>query len=80
MNVHGSDARGADVLVDASLNPPDAVLIVIANTAQTAAGATYSGSYAVGTPLPVLRRADGTAFVEIRDLPCSEVLVAVNRP
>jgi hypothetical protein len=78
VNAHGSDARGADVLVDASLNPPDAVLTVIANTAQTAAGASYSGSHAVGTPLPVLRRADGTAFVQIRDLPCSEVLVAVN--
>jgi len=30
--------------------------------------------------MPVRRRADGTAFVEIRNVGPSEVLVLVNRP
>ncbi|AGA33332.1 Glycosidase [Thioalkalivibrio nitratireducens DSM 14787] len=76
-NPHGTDRRGADVIVDASLNPPGAAMTVLLNTAEVAdpqAGAAHPA----GSELPVRRRGDGTAFVEIRNLPPSEVLVLSN--
>ena len=55
-------------------------MTAVANTAEAAAGTAAGISHPVGSRLPVKRRADGTAFVEIRDLPPSEVLVLVNHP
>jgi len=79
LNTHGMDSRGADVLVDANLNPAGSLLTVVLNTAQAgAAGAP--GSHPVGSKLPVKRTADGTAYVEVRNIPASEVLVLVNHP
>jgi hypothetical protein len=78
VNGHGTDARGGDVLVDADLNPPGSVMTVVLNSAEAAGAAP--GRHAVGAPLPVQRAADGAAFVAIRDLPPSEVLVLVNHP
>jgi len=66
------------VLVDASLNPPGSGLTVIANTAQAVASSAGEIAHPVGSRLPVQRLEDGIAFVEIRDLPPSEVLVLVN--
>ena len=80
VNAHGTDARGADVLVDASLNPPGSSMAVIANTAQAATPGEYRGFHPVGSNVPVRRRADGTAYVEIRDVDASEVLVLTNHP
>ena len=77
LNAHGSEDRGADVLVDAGLYAADAA--VIANTAESASPGAYSGPYAAGSRLPVRRAGDGKAFVEIRDLPPSEILVLTNR-
>jgi len=79
LNTHGTDQRGADVLVDADLNPPGTSLTVVLNTVQTAQGVA-PGFHPVGSTLPVKRKADGTAFVEIRNTPCSEVLVLLNHP
>jgi glycosidase len=76
LNTHGTDARGADVVVDASLNPPNSALTVVMNSEQ-AAGAT--ASHVVGSLLPVLRKPDGTAAVQIRNVGPSEALVLVNR-
>ncbi len=88
VNGHGAAARGADVVVDASLNAPAAAgspwgggapfLEVVANSAQAAAGAGYTGPHPVGQRLPVLTRG-GAAYVEVRGLEASEVLVLVNR-
>jgi len=39
----------------------------------------YNGPHPVGSSLPVRRTAQGIAYVEIRDLPASEVLVLANR-
>ena len=36
VNVHGTQSRGADVLVDAALNPPGTFMQVALNTAQDA--------------------------------------------
>jgi glycosidase len=78
VNTHGNDARGADVLIDASLNPPGSALTVVANTVEAAG--LVAATHAVGSLLTVQRKADGTAFVEIRNVQPSEVLVLVNRP
>jgi glycosidase len=79
VNVHGTDLRGADVIVDASLNPPGSVMTVLVNTATTADPRGFA-THAPGSGFPVLQRADGAAYVEIRDLRPSEVLVLSNHP
>jgi glycosidase len=79
VNGHGTARRGGDVLIDARLNrQPGAELVVLANTAQ-AATPGFAGSHPVGQRLPVKFR-NGTAFVEIRDVGPSEVLLLVNHP
>lgn len=80
VNAHGNAVRGGDVLVDASLNLPGAQLTVVANSAEAAAGSAAGVSHPVGSQLAVRRKSDGTAYVEIRDLPPSEVVVLVNHP
>jgi hypothetical protein len=80
INSHGREPRGGDVVVDASLNPQGGEMTVVANTAEAAAGTATGVAHPVGSRVPVKRLADGTAFVEIRDLPPSEVLVLVNHP
>ncbi|HTV19944.1 MAG TPA: hypothetical protein VMG12_14765, partial [Polyangiaceae bacterium] len=75
-NGHGVERRGGDVVVDARMNPPGSELEVIANTEQAATGRT--ARHAVGTRLPVKRR-NGVAYVEIRDVGPSEVLLLDNR-
>ena len=79
VNGHGTARRGGDVLIDARLNrQPGAELVVLANTEQ-AASSDFTGSHTVGEKVPVQLR-DGSAFVVIRDLGPSEVLLLVNRP
>ena len=78
INSHGVDNRSADVLVDAGLSPPDSSLQVVLNTEQ-AANPKGQASHPVGSLLPVRRTASGIAFVEIRNLGPSEVLVLINK-
>jgi hypothetical protein len=79
VNGHGTARRGGDVLIDARLNrSPGADLVVLANTEQ-AATPGFTGSHPVGQKVPVKFR-NGTAFVEIRNLGPSEVLLLVNHP
>ena len=80
LNAHGTDERGADVSVDATLNPPGSSMTVVLNTAQAANPQGYAGVHPVRSSLPVKRTADGRAYVEIRNLPPSEVLVLTNHP
>jgi glycosidase len=77
LNTHGVDARGADVIVDASLNGPGSTLTVVTNTAQAAGAPT---SHPIGSTAPVQQAPDGSTFVAIRDVGPSEVLALVNRP
>ena len=65
-------------LVDAVLNPAGSVMTVVLNSAE--AGGSAAGRHPIGSSLPVQRTADGAAFVAIRDLPPSQVLVLVNHP
>ena len=77
VNTHGTEARGADMLVDASLNVGSGQFRVVVNTAEIA-GAPVT--HPTGSLLAVQRKPDGTAYLSIRDLPPSEVLVLDNRP
>ncbi len=86
VNGNGSASRGGDVVVDANLNSSSSLngtipteFEVVANSAQAAPGESYRGSHPVGQRLSVHSRG-GTAFLEIRDLKPSEVLVLINRP
>jgi hypothetical protein len=91
VNGHGTANRGGDVAVDSDLNGPGAagqpsgasggpIFEVIANSAQVATGVGYAGTHPIGERLPVKVASDGTAFVEIRDVGPSEVVVLINRP
>jgi glycosidase len=89
VNGHGTEDRGADVVVDASLNASSSAgdpwsgtapyFVVAANSAQTAAGAAYVGSHPVGSRVAVSTQ-NGTTFLALRDVGPSEVLVLLNRP
>ena len=92
VNGNGAQNRGGDVVVDATLNsatapgiPPGSaapfmqVVINSAQVAATGAGSSYTGVHPAGQQLAVLN-ANGTSFVQIRDLPPAEVLVLSNRP
>lgn len=78
VNGHGTENRGADILVDATLNPPGTMLTVILNTAQAAMLQGFAGSYPVGSSLPVQYSIEGKAYVTIHNLSASEVLVLIN--
>ena len=65
------------MVVDATLNPAGSVLKVIASSADAAG---QPGSHLAGSQVPVQRRADGTAYVALRDVGVSETLVLTNRP
>jgi glycosidase len=80
LNPHGNESRGADVLVDARLNPAAGKLTVVLNTAQAAAPGAFSGTHPNGSTLVVQRHSTGAAYVEIRELGPSELLVLSNHP
>ncbi len=78
LNAHGADRRGADVLVDANLSGDS--MTVVLNSAQAVNPPGYSGSHPVGSTLPVRRTSDGIAYVEIRDIGSSELIILTNHP
>ncbi|HEX9593773.1 MAG TPA: alpha-amylase family glycosyl hydrolase [bacterium] len=78
LNSHGTASRGADVLVDAALNGNS--MHVLANTAQAADPAGFTGDHPAGSVLTVQGAADGNAFITVRDLGPSELLVVSNYP
>ena len=81
VNGHGTQAAGTRrILIDADLNPAGATMTVVANTAQAANPAAFTGPHPVGSTVPVSRTGNGTAFVTINAVGPSEVLVLVNRP
>jgi len=77
VNGHGAARRGGDVVVDARLNAAGTAFEVVASSEEAGTGATPS--HHVGDRVPVRRRLDGTAFIELRDVGPSEVVVLVNR-
>jgi hypothetical protein len=51
---------------------------MLLNTAQAADPAGYSGTHPAGSTLTVQRAKDGKAFISVRDIAPSEVLVVSN--
>jgi hypothetical protein len=71
VNTHGTDDRGGEVFVDAELNPPGTSMTSILETASPDARPRE---------LPVRRTPDGAAYVELRDVAPSEVVILSNHP
>ena len=81
VNANGNERRGADIVVDASLNSDqDSGMTVVYNAAQAAQDDGFAGSHPVGSTIPVDSTADGRAFVRIRDIPPAEAIVLANHP
>jgi len=81
LNPNGTEQRGADIVVDASLNAGGAgTMTVVLNTAQVAEPRGFAHSHPVGSTVPVNTTADGKAFVQIRNVPPAEILVLANHP
>jgi glycosidase len=81
LNTNGFEQRGADVIVDASLNSnDDSSMTVVFNTAQTAQAHEFTGSHPVGSTVAVNKTAEGRAFVQIRNIPPAELIVIANHP
>ncbi|WP_416669821.1 hypothetical protein [Egbenema bharatensis] len=78
LNSHGTNSRGARVLVDPNLNPIGSSMTVILNTAE-AGNPGYTGPHKVKSMVTVQRK-DGAAYVEIQSIPASECLILVNHP
>ncbi|MCU0637529.1 MAG: hypothetical protein MUE87_02765 [Methanothrix sp.] len=81
-NSHGSKSRSSDVLVDAVLNRSDgkgALTVVFNSTQEAAKPKRYSGAYRKGSKQTVKRR-NGVAYLEIRNLAPSQVLVLASHP
>jgi len=81
LNTNGTETRGADVIVDASLNSDqNSTMTVVFNTAQTARAQEFTGSHPAGSTTPVNRTAEGRAFVRIRNIPPAELILLANHP
>jgi glycosidase len=80
LNPHGLEPRGARIIVDAALNPPGTRMTVVLNSAEAAVPQHYTGTHPVGSGVPVEMDAQGAAFVELRDVGPSEVVVLTNHP
>ncbi len=78
LNPHGTQARGADVLVDSTLNAAGNKLSIVAST-QEIANESYSGNNKKGGLLAVKINDSGIHFIEIREVGPSEVVVLSNR-
>jgi glycosidase len=77
LNPHGTQMRGADILVDAALNPLGSAMAVVVNTQWTANAAHSTDP--VGSNKPVTRLASGIHCVEVRNLGPAEMLVLTNK-
>ncbi|WP_143735986.1 hypothetical protein [Methyloprofundus sedimenti] len=78
LNPHGRQKRGADILVDASLNPDGSYMTTVANT-EEAGTVNYSGGNNTGSSKTIKRNAAGIQYIEIRDVGPSEIIVLVNK-
>ena len=81
LNANGTERRGADVIVDASLNSGQTgAMTVVLNTAQIGQESGFSGLHPAGSTVPVHRTADGRTFVRIQNIPPTEIIVLANHP
>ena len=81
LNTNGTQLRGADVIVDASLNSEsNSTMTVVLNTAQVPDPQGFAGTHPADSTVCVNRTADGRAFVQIRSVPPAEIIVLANHP
>jgi glycosidase len=81
LNANGTEQRGADVIVDASLNSDsNCTMTIVLNTAQAVDTQGFAGPHPVGSSVSVNRTADGRAFVRIQSVPPAEVIILANHP
>ena len=73
-----NDAQNADPRGLAMGQLGDSMTVIL-NMAE-AAEPGFTGTHPVGSVLPVRRRPDGSAFVELRNISPSDVLVLTNHP
>ncbi len=79
VNGHGNDDRGADVVVDRSLNSSAPCYFrVLTNTVELVAGAGYTGTHKVGEEIQVSYQGD-MAYLEIRNVAPSGVIILTNK-
>lgn len=77
VNSNGNDRRGGDVKVDANISLTYPNFYIIANTEEVA-GANNKVN-AIESVLKVKHKPDGIAYLEIRDIGPSEVIVLTNK-
>jgi glycosidase len=78
VNSNGTASRSADILVDFNLNPPGSAMVVIGNTSEKATaslGDVYRGPHPVGSTVTVNRTSGGPAYISLRDVNASEVVI-----
>lgn len=79
VNGHGTDCRGADVIVDRSLNSSYPCFFkVLLNTAELIEGAGYTGTHPVNQEIQVSYEGN-SAYLEIRNIAPSGVIILTNR-
>jgi glycosidase len=76
INTSGSGYRGAKIVVDANLSGQE--MTVLHNTSY--AMADYSDDYPDKQRIPVHHDSDGTAYIEVYNIPPSEVILFTNNP
>lgn len=81
VNSHGNENRGARILVDANLCPPGSKMTVILNTAEIGQPTSDFGNvYPIWSQTEVKGTPEGVSFIEIFDMPSSEVILLTNHP
>lgn len=78
VNSNGTEARSADIMVDSYINPSDGTMSAVLNTSKVE-DKEGQGVQMVAKH-QVKRTWGGIAYVKVRDLPASEVLVLTNYP
>ncbi len=79
INTHGSENRGAAVLVDARLAEPGQKYTVLFCASHAMDPEGYQGKWTPGTTITVNQPENGLPAIAIFNLPPSEVLVLVNQ-
>ncbi len=78
LNPHGVAVRGADILVDAALNPVGSSMLLVMSTEEAANAQVATNR--VGDQSAVHVHHSGIHFISVRDLGPSELLVFSNKP
>jgi hypothetical protein len=80
VNLNGTSPGNFDVTVNPDVYPPGSMLAVVANTMQAAEGKAYTGPYPPFISQVEVKNDNGTAYVEVRNLGPSEVLILAGKP